>query len=195
LPNKEKLGQNSSIKNIVIDRPSHWGSKPKPKRASYPMKSTGNKKSKIENEKIRNKSGSFMPGMFASFPQTKASVDAGKMDTISFKPNWMGKTEGTKSKDNQSNLRESNVDEIQEMEVCICIYIYTYGYIYIYMDIYIYESRYIHIYVYIFMCICLYTYINMWIYTYIYINIYMNVYIFTYTYVYLCVCIYIYIHI
>jgi hypothetical protein len=98
--------------------------------------------------------------MFASFPQTKLSVDAGKMDTVSFQPDWMAKTEGTKSKNTKSNRGETNIDEIQEMEGRldddfedgIYIYVSIYAQYFYCVCMFI-----VHIFVKI--CICVYKYV------------------------------------
>ena len=100
--NKRDTSTTTSSRIMSMDRPSHWGSKPKcSKRAdtrAQQLLKEKNKKSKIENSPRANNlqnnssSGHTKAGMIAQFPLSKISTDAGKLNTTSFKPVWMKST-------------------------------------------------------------------------------------------------------
>ena len=102
-----KRGTSSSTINnriMAMDRPSHWGSKPKCSRKSdikaQQLLKEKNKKSRIESsprgKNIQNNSssssGNTKAGMIAQFPLSKINSDAGKLNTTSFKPAWLQNT-------------------------------------------------------------------------------------------------------
>ena len=97
--NKKDTSTTTSSRIMSMDRPSHWGSKPKCSRRTdtkaQQLLKEKNKKSKIENSpranNLQNNSsgGHTKAGMIAQFPLSKISTDAGKLNTTSFKPVWL----------------------------------------------------------------------------------------------------------
>ena len=102
-----KRGTSSSTINnriMAMDRPSHWGSKPKCSRKSdikaQQLLKEKNKKSRIESSprgkntqnNSSSSSGNTKAGMIAQFPLSKINTDAGKLNTTSFKPAWLQNT-------------------------------------------------------------------------------------------------------
>jgi hypothetical protein len=109
-----------------MDRPSHWGSKPKCTRRpekKTKTKPNENKKSSMESFGFGErslvgalKSGS-KAGMIVQFPPSKISAEAGKLDSTSFKPLWLKTVTPNNDFDiSRTNLRDRmSVDEIQEV--------------------------------------------------------------------------------
>ena len=92
-----------SSKILPMDRPSHWGSKPKgpvrpDKKTLKSREFSKNKKSKSEivgfdfgerSLQGRLKSESVVAGMIIQFPLKQISLDAGNLDVMSFRPAWL----------------------------------------------------------------------------------------------------------
>ena len=110
-----------------MDRPSHWGSKPKctrkPERRTRMKANEKNPKSSRESFGFGERSlvstakpKLVMAGMIAQFPPSKISTEAGKLDSMSFKPLWLQSVTPNVDFDmHRTNLRDFNVDEIQEV--------------------------------------------------------------------------------
>ena len=131
--NKKDTSTTTSSRIMSMDRPSHWGSKPKCSRRSdtkaQQLLKEKNKKSKIENSprtnNLQNNSsgGHTKAGMIAQFPLSKISTDAGKLNTTSFKPVWMKSTKpsiafhssGTSSAGGRNG--DHNAEEVKEDKI------------------------------------------------------------------------------
>ena len=132
LEQSESNAKDSTISHSNIssmDRPSHWGSKPKCTRR--PEKKTKTKtKANESNKKTSRESFGFgerslvgalksgtKAGMIVQFPPSKISSEAGKLDSTSFKPLWLKTVtpnidfdmRGTRVRDDMT------IDEIQEV--------------------------------------------------------------------------------
>jgi hypothetical protein len=122
---RDSITPHSNISSM--DRPSHWGSKPKctrrPEKKTKTKPSENNKKTSRESFGFGERSlvGALKSGpkagMIVQFPPSKISTEAGKLDSTSFKPLWLKAVTPNIDFDmSGTNLRDRmNVDEIQEV--------------------------------------------------------------------------------
>ena len=97
--NRDTSSSTANNRIMAMDRPSHWGSKPKCSRKSdmkaQQLLKEKNKKSRMESSprgkstQGNSSSGYTKAGMIAQFPLSKINTDAGKLNTTSFKPAWL----------------------------------------------------------------------------------------------------------